>query len=143
MPRPDGHTPVTRRYVAVSRAMDAKLSRSTATPPGDRTASRAIATGNAAHVTPYHGAYHGVDVALWALRLSATRSHSMTSPGEEPSTRQNAVVGRRTRSASDPRLDRVRDDMLRTVSVATDMAGGRAHVHENAVRCPRTPGFPL
>jgi hypothetical protein len=56
----------------------------------------------------------------------------MTSPGDEPSTRQNAVVGRRTRSASDPRLDRVRDDMLRTVSVATDMAvghcSGPAHV---------------
>jgi len=64
--------------------------------------------------------------------VSATRSHSMTSPGEEPSTRQNAVVGRRTRSASDPRPDRVRDDMLRTVSVATDMAvghcSGPAHV---------------
>jgi hypothetical protein len=46
----------------------------------------------------------------------------MTSPGEDPSTRQNTVVGLRTRSPSDPRLDRVRDDMLRTVSVATDMA---------------------
>ena len=50
--------------------------------------------------------------ATRADQVSATRSHSMTSPGEVPSTRQKAVVGRRTRSPSDPRLDRVRDDML-------------------------------
>jgi hypothetical protein len=68
----------------------------------------------------------------------------MRSPGDDPSTRQNAVVGRRTRSLSDPRLDRVRDDMLRTVPGATDMArrlvshiGLRAAIPDRDCRMPR------
>src|SRR5450756_909060 len=76
MPCPDGHTPVARRYVAASSPSDAMASMRIAKLTIDRTAINAIATGIAAHVTPYHGAYHAVDVAISALRLSAEATAS-------------------------------------------------------------------